>query len=105
MTGFGDKLKESNFLNNNQLSGFSLGELCLVQMQSTYEVLTEKGMSANLMLLNEVTAKSLSALMSIYMVSTVAIANYLNINPFDQPGVESSKERAKEILSRLSSED
>ncbi len=101
---FGNALGDSQFPGNNELSGFGLGKLCLVAMQSTYEALAEEGVSTNLLFLNEVNTKSLSALMSLYMVSTVVVAEHLKINPFDQPGVESSKLRTKAILSRLSKE-
>lgn len=101
----GDHFVKSVFPENDELSGFSLGKLCLVQMRATYDSLVNEGVSANIMLLDEVSTKSIAALMSVYMITTVAIADFLNVDPFNQPGVESSKQRTKEILSRLNEDN
>jgi len=105
VVGSGTQFVKSVFPDNDELAGFGLGKLCLVQMRATYDALTNEGVSTNLMFLDEVSTKSITALMSVYMIATVAIADFLDIDPFNQPGVESSKQRTKEILSRLNEDN
>ncbi len=100
---YGDKMGSSIFFDSNPLSGFSLGKLCEVEMNSTYNALQSEGVSVSKLLLNKTNASSVAQLMTTYMMVTVAIANYLSVNPFDQPGVESSKLLTKQVLGRLSS--
>jgi glucose-6-phosphate isomerase len=45
-------------------------------------------------------AEALGALMQTWMRCTAQLGNLLDINPFDQPGVEDAKLRAKETLAR-----
>ncbi len=98
---FGQKLKSSLGLVKHNLSGFALGELLQAQCIATNEALQAEGVKTMSLHFEEVSLKSVSAFMTLYMVSVVAIANEMNIDPLNQPGVESSKEITKKILSRL----
>ena len=97
----GPKLSRSQGIMKHNLSSYGLGELLKIEAQATEKALQEQGIQTFNLHLNEVTLSSVSAFMSIYMLVVISVADYFKIDPFNQPGVESSKIKTKEILSRL----
>ncbi len=97
----GDLLESSLFESQKNLVGQSIGQLLKLEKQGTVEALQEKNISCLSLKLKETNEQSMAALMSIYMMAVLAIADELRVNPLNQPGVESSKKKTKELLSRL----
>jgi len=65
--------------------------------QETYKILPGNRPS-NTLLIDQLTPRRLGSLLTLYEHKTVTTAAILDINPFDQWGVEIGKEMAKEIL-------
>ena len=51
--------------------------------------------------LENINEEALGGLMMNMFLETILIANYKNINPFDQPAVELRKDLAKKMLQNL----
>jgi glucose-6-phosphate isomerase len=95
----GTLLKKSLFPEETSIEGRGLGELLKAEAQATIESLWEKykvpSVVLNVSLIDE---KSLSELMMIWMLVVGTLGEAMNIDAFNQPGVEAGKIRAKQIL-------
>lgn len=81
-----------------RLNGHTIGELMNAHQRATIEVLRRKS-HVRVFEFDELSEEALGYLMMLSFVETIAIANLLNINPFDQPAVEESKKLAMAYLS------
>ena len=72
------------------LEGYSLGKLLELECQGTKSALLDKKVSCLDIKFSQLTPGSVAAYMIVYFDLVIAIAKVLNIDPFDQPGVESS---------------
>src|SRR3990167_10454682 len=84
-------------------------ESCLAQVKILREGVTEAdlikqipgGKTANLLVFDTLNFKTLGALLAFYEHSVITLAFLLNINPFDQWGVECVKQKRKSLLTQL----
>jgi glucose-6-phosphate isomerase len=82
------------------LSGHTLGELINIEAQATQLALAKAGRSSMSLTLPEVNPFIIGQLLFLFEVQTVFTAGLYNINPLDQPGVESSKNYIQGIMGR-----
>jgi glucose-6-phosphate isomerase len=82
------------------LIGHTAGELLLAEFRATRETLTRHGRPNRVIRLNTRDPAALGALMLQLEVETVAVAELLDVNPFDQPAVEEGKRLAREYLNK-----
>ena len=79
-------------------TGYKIGEILNIELDATRRALAENKKSNILISLPELDEYYLSQLMYILEVATAIFGNLLEINPFDQPGVELAKRYIKEAL-------
>lgn len=84
----------------NFLSGHSLNQLIQVEMFATRHALTNKHRPNNMIVLPEVTPHTIGQLMYFFMLETAYIGAMLDINTFNQPGVEEGKNITYALLGR-----
>ena len=80
---------ESGITAGDYLSGFLLG---------TRQALHEKGRESITLSIEEVSAKSVGMLIALYERAVGLYANLVNVNAYNQPGVEAGKRAAASIL-------
>lgn len=98
----GPKLLRNLFAGEDILLGHSMGDLISAEAQATQESLTEKGVSTLTLSVQSLDEATSAELMQTWMVVVGILGEALNINAFNQPGVESGKVRAKQLLKSLS---
>jgi glucose-6-phosphate isomerase len=84
------------------LQGITFGQLMDAEIQGTRQSLTESGKPNLNIVIDQVCENTLGELLMMFELSVAYLGNMLNINTFDQPGVERAKILAKEILGRWS---
>lgn len=80
------------------LKGKSLNSVMDAEAQATFDVIQDQNIPSRHIHLNDLSEKTMGAFFIHFMLETYFIARFLNINPFDQPAVEASKKRTREIL-------
>lgn len=83
------------------LAGHTVGELLTAEFRATRETLTRQGRPNRTLRLPTLDAGTLGELIMLLEVETVAVAELLGVNAFDQPAVEESKVLTREYLSRM----
>ena len=78
-----------------------LGELFKAEMLATRETIQESGCKTMTLTTQKLTAKSLSYLMGVWFLTVGTLGELLDINVFDQPGVESGKRQTRRVLSQF----
>ncbi len=81
-----------------ELNGLSAGKLLQAQALATASSLESCGRPVRMIILAERDEKSLGALLMHMMLATVVAGVMWRVNPFDQPAVEDSKNRALKLL-------
>ena len=81
-------------------ANFKVGQILNVELDATRRAITESNRPNITLTLPELDEYYLSQLMYILEVATAICGNLLEVNPFDQPGVELAKRYTKEALSR-----
>lgn len=76
----------------------SMVDLIKAEQEATYESLIQKECWARRITYDRVSPEVVGALMAHFMIETLAIAHLWQINAFDQPAVEFSKKRTRELL-------
>lgn len=79
-------------------AGHKVGEILNIELNATRRALTENQRPNFTITLPELDEYYLSSLMYIFEVATGIMGNLLEVNPFDQPGVELGKKYIKEAL-------
>jgi glucose-6-phosphate isomerase len=82
------------------LGGHSLGELLAAEKKATAFNLMRAGRPNLTIRLPEINAFTIGQLMYLFEVTVVAMGGLLNINPFDQPGVEDGKQTTYGLMGR-----
>ena len=82
------------------LGGHDLGELMNAEQQATAWALAQKGRPSVRIDLPRVNAECLGQLMFMFEYAVALMGELLNVNAFDQPGVELGKEATYALLSR-----
>ena len=87
------------------LGGHSLGELISAEQKATEIAVTAAGKLNQTITLPEVSAHTIGQLMYFFMVQTAVCGELLNIDAFDQPGVEAGKIATYALLGKEGYED
>ncbi|MDD4316820.1 MAG: glucose-6-phosphate isomerase, partial [Clostridia bacterium] len=82
------------------LSGHTMNELIKAEMLATEYALTVKERLNSIIMLPEVNAHTIGELLTFFMFQTAFIGAMLNIDTFNQPGVEEGKNAAYALLGR-----
>lgn len=91
----GNGIGEASFLSNRKM-----GELMHTEWLATEKALTENKRSNLTLFIPEITAHSLGQLYHLLMLTTVYMGGLLNVNPFDQPGVELGKKYTHDLMKK-----
>ncbi len=89
----------------NFLCGHTMNELITAEMNATEYALTVKGRLNNRIMLPEVNAFTMGQLMMFFMLQTAYTGAMLNIDTFNQPGVEEGKNATYALLGRAGYEE
>jgi glucose-6-phosphate isomerase len=95
-----NKITQSLF-SESLLIGKSPGELLGVEAEATQKAMTESQIPTMVLKTKKIEEDSLGYLMAAWMLSTGVLGEMMNINAFDQPGVESGKSIARRVLSQV----
>ena len=88
-----EKQSEIAFLQNRKM-----GELLHTEWAATERALTEAKRPNLTLFIPEITPHALGQLYQLLMSTTVYAGGLLNVNPFDQPGVERTKQVTRELM-------
>ena len=91
-------LKKSNFKETELLQGQTLGTLLKAEAEAIQQALTEVGVSNLSIQVSNIDEKTLGQLIMFFQLLVMSLGEALNINTFNQPGVELGKIMAKNIL-------
>ncbi len=80
------------------MHGKSMGQLFAAMASATRDALEKEGVSSLTLSTEQLNEKSVGALFMIFECVVGALGEAMNINAFDQPGVESGKKLARGIL-------
>jgi glucose-6-phosphate isomerase len=80
------------------LEGKTMGDVLASHQRATPETLARNGCPVRSLILPEVTEASVGALLMHFMLETIFAAHLMQVNAFDQPGVEESKVLARKYL-------
>ncbi len=84
------------------LAGHATGELFLAEFEATRATLARHGRPQRTLALPHADAYALGELIVLLETETVAMAELLGIDPFDQPAVEEGKKLARDYLTKRS---
>jgi len=76
----------------------AMGDLLLAELHATATSLSNQGCPTRLIALPDLSEKTMGALLAHFMLETILMAELLQINAFDQPGVEESKILTRQYL-------
>lgn len=79
-------------------SGINAGDYLYSFLEGTKKALREKGRLSLTITLNEVNEKTLGALVALYERAVGLYASLINVNAYNQPGVDAGKKAASEII-------
>lgn len=82
------------------LSGKSIAELIKAEARGTKGALIESGRMTSSISLDAIDARTLGALFMFFEAATACMGYLLDINPFDQPGVELGKQITFDLMGR-----
>lgn len=88
----------------SHLDGFTIGDVMAALQHGTIETMRRNQLPMRLLNLKQADAHTLGALLMHFMLETIASADLLGINAFDQPAVEESKQLARDYLTRKKQE-
>ncbi len=88
-----DEIKGFSYLKNKKVT-----EIMSTQKKATFKALTEKNVPCGDVFLKEKNEFSLGALYMSLMIATAKAGEILEIDPFNQPGVEKAKQYTKQLL-------
>lgn len=94
----GEKLGTTQFSNQDFFLGHTMGQLIRAQAQGTCQALNEHKISTMTLEVEDASSKCLGAQLFFWQLVVASVAEVLDINAFDQPGVELGKRLAKAIL-------
>lgn len=94
----GELLKQSQFQIQDFLAGKKMGDLLAAEAAATQEALAHQGVSTMRLTFSDLGPESLGEIFMFWQLVVATMGECLNINAFDQPGVELGKRLAKESL-------
>lgn len=92
------KLPKSHFAEFSYMEGRSLGDLLAAEAQATSDALTQVGVQNMTLMLEELSEESIGELLMFWQLVVATMGECLEIDAFNQPGVELGKRLAKKIL-------
>lgn len=96
----GDKFTKLEFAKLDFMSGHSMGELLAAEAMATQRGLKENSVSTMSIESDLLTPQSLGYNFMFWELVVAGLGQYLDINAFNQPGVELGKRLARELLSQ-----
>ena len=96
----GPRLEGSEFSKLEIMQGRTMGELLAAEATATQQSLAQVGVDSLSLEFEKLGPSELGALFMLFELVVATIGQTLNINTFDQPGVEMGKKLAKEFLSK-----
>ncbi len=101
--GQGNLLKPDIFMGNqfDYIQGRSIGDIVTAQQLATATTLADKAIPVRYIELKILDEKTLGALLMHYMCETIAAAELLNVDAFNQPAVEQSKNLTREYIQAM----
>lgn len=90
---------KNHFSVHPYLSKISLGEILAAEARGTESALKQQGISTLSLHIGELNAQTLGYLFMFFELAVAGIAEHLDIDAYDQPGVELGKRLATKILS------
>lgn len=82
------------------MAGHSFLEIIHAERKATAMALASAGRPSGTLVVPEISPKSLGALMYFFMLATAAMGELLDVNAYDQPGVEAGKKKMYALLGR-----
>jgi glucose-6-phosphate isomerase len=95
---YGKELKKDIFESKLGFENKNLGRVFAAQAAATAQGLEQMGVQSLSLRVGQIREKELGALFMLFQVVVASLGEHLNINAFDQPGVELGKRLAKQIL-------
>ncbi len=89
----------------NYIPGKSMGELINFELTGTRYAVTKSGKMNMIITLDKVDAYNIGALFMLFEMATAAAGEFLDINAFDQPAVETGKQATFALMGRDGYED
>lgn len=96
----GEKIAKFDFAKLDFMNGHSMGELLAAEAMATQNGLKENSVSTMSIEAGLLTPQSLGYNFMYWELVVAGLGQYLDINAFNQPGVELGKRLARELLSR-----
>ncbi|MDG1288007.1 MAG: hypothetical protein P8P30_10690 [Rickettsiales bacterium] len=98
--GKGDKINPelAASIGMNYLGGLTIGDVIDAQAKATQQSLINSGVATRHIGLKDDSEFSIGALLQHYMMETIFMAGLMEVDAFNQPGVEESKNITREIL-------
>ena len=94
------RLQKSQFSETKELVGRTMGELLKFEALATQEALTQSGVSTLTLKTKVLDEQSLGYLFMFWQLVVAGLGEYLQIDAFNQPGVELGKRLAKDKLQK-----
>jgi glucose-6-phosphate isomerase len=94
----GEAIALSHFPSQSFFNGHKMGQLIAAQAQGTQQALNEQNVSTMCIQVDDMNAKSVGFQMMSWQLVVAGLGELMDINAFDQPGVELGKRLAKTIL-------
>jgi glucose-6-phosphate isomerase len=93
------KLQKSQFSVHKYLEGKGIGDLMRAECRATYEAMVQSNVSVELWQVEKIDAQTIGRMFMFYQLVIALLGELMDINAFDQPGVELGKSLAKKALS------
>ena len=90
---------------SSYLAGQSFNKLIASEMAATVRAVSDAGKMNNRITLSQLNEYSFGKLLFFFEMATAAAGEFLNINAFDQPGVEAGKIATYALMGRSGYED
>lgn len=94
------KIEQADLVGNEYLGGKSFAELINTEVEATHQSLLNVGRPAAVLELDKVDEWQLGYLFMTYMLAVTFLGEFLEIDTFNQPGVEESKHIMYHLLGR-----
>ena len=96
----GEAIQENLFSGLELMQGKTMGELLGAEAKATQEALASVGVSSATLMTDRLDETSIAALYMLMQLLVGAMGEVLEIDAFNQPGVELGKRLARQMLSR-----
>jgi glucose-6-phosphate isomerase len=98
-----NKISHPRFVETQSMKNKSLDQLLRVEADATQAALAKQGVNTIEICLSTDSIQDVAELKMLLMMSVGVLGEMLNLNAFDQPGVELGKQMAKQLLENLKS--